>query len=82
MQTPDITAAQVLSIIASLVTLAVSNLWIDSDTGKLVTEIAAIVVPAVWILADAIIRHGRASNAAAIMQMKANLDVDHPKVSA
>jgi hypothetical protein len=59
-KTPDITPAQVLSVLATLVGLLVSNTVIDSKTAKLITDLAAIIVPAAWMLADAHIRNGRA----------------------
>lgn len=70
MLTPDITPAQVLALVTFVVGELVSNLWINSHTGKMVTDIAAIVVPVAWILADAHIRHGRAMTALAIVESK------------
>lgn len=70
MTTPDITPAQIVSAIGAIVGLLVSNLLIDDNTAKLITNIAAIVVPICFIFADAIIRHARAYNAAQIAQTK------------
>lgn len=70
MQAPDITPAQVLSLITFILTLLVSNLWINSGTAKLVTDMAAIIVPAAWMVADSIIRHGRAHAHAVIEAAK------------
>jgi len=62
---PDITPAQIIAGIGTVVGLLVSNLLIDAGTAKLITDLAAIVVPAVFLVADAIIRHGRSQIAAA-----------------
>lgn len=59
-KTPDITPAQILGILATLVGLLVSNKVVDGKTAKLITDLAAIIVPAAWMLADAHIRNGRA----------------------
>ena len=58
--TPDITPTQIISVIASIVTQIVALGWVDNDTGQLILQLAGIVVPAIWMIADAIIRHGRA----------------------
>jgi hypothetical protein len=57
--TPDITPAQILAAVAAVCGLLVANGVIDNRTEKLITGIAAIVLPLAWVIADAIIRHGR-----------------------
>lgn len=59
LKTPDLTAAQLVAAISSIAGLFVSTQYIDGRTEQLVTGVAAIVVPIVWVLADAVIRHGR-----------------------
>lgn len=59
-KTPDITPAQILGVIAAIVGLLVSNQTINSSTAKLITDLAAILVPVAVIFADAHIRNGRA----------------------
>ncbi len=59
-KTPDITPAQILGVIATVIGLLLSNKTVDGHTAKLITDLAAIIVPAAWMIADAIIRHGRA----------------------
>lgn len=65
MQTPNITQAQVLASLTTIVGLLVTQGAVTNGTGKLIGGIAAVVIPFVWIIADAIIRHGRAKVAAA-----------------
>lgn len=65
MQTPNITQAQVLASLTTVVGLLVTQGAVTNGTGKLIGGIAAVVIPFVWIIADAIIRHGRAKIAAA-----------------
>lgn len=60
MKTPDITLAQILSAIGAIATQAVALSVLDKGTAQLVTQIAGIIVPAVWTLADTIIRGNRA----------------------
>lgn len=56
---PNITPAQIVGMIAAVVTQLVGIGLIDSMTEKKIVGIAGIVVPALLFLADAIIRHGR-----------------------
>ncbi len=58
--TPDFSPVQIASAITAIVGLFVSQGLIDNDRAQLITGLAAIVVPMIWMLADAIIRHGRA----------------------
>lgn len=73
--TPDVTPAQILSVVTFVVTLAVGNLWIDSHTGKLITDLAAVIVPAAWMVADAIIRHGRATGPGTVLAGRVDVPV-------
>lgn len=56
---PDITAAQILAGITTVVGLFVSQGVITNGQEKLITGIAAVVLPLVLVAADAVIRHGR-----------------------
>lgn len=58
--TPDVTPAQVIAAITAVVGLFVSQGYVDGHLAQLITGVAAIVLPLVWVVADAIIRHGRA----------------------
>jgi hypothetical protein len=58
--TPDITWAQVLAAVTAVVGLFVTQNYIDQRLAQLITGIASIVGPLVWVAADAVIRHGRA----------------------
>lgn len=57
--TPDITPAQVLAAVSAIVGLFVTQRYIDERLAQLITGIASIVLPLVWVAADALIRHGR-----------------------
>lgn len=65
MKTPDLTPAQLVSTILGILGLFVSQGLIDNGTEKIIAGIASVVVPMVWQIADAIIRHGRSNVAAA-----------------
>lgn len=65
MATPSITPAQIVSTILAVVGLLVTQGAITNGTGKLVGGLASILIPAVWQIADAVIRHGRAKIVAA-----------------
>lgn len=60
-KTPDITLAQILAALAFVGGQAVTMGLIDSATEKFVLGIGITVVTAAWAVADAIIRHGRAT---------------------
>ncbi len=64
-QTPDITAAQILSVVSVVVAQVVAFGFLDAGTAQTIIAVAGVVVPAVWTLADAYIRHGRATGSAA-----------------
>lgn len=61
LNTPDLTPAQVLSALAVIGTEAVDAAWISGQTEQILVGVAGIVVPLGFMLADAIIRHGRAT---------------------
>lgn len=65
MKTPDLTPAQLVAAVTTVVGLLVSQGLVDNGTEKLIGGIASTLIPLVWIVADAIIRHGRANVAAA-----------------
>lgn len=60
LSTPDVTKAQVLAAITAIVGLCVSQGFVDNNLAQLITGVAAIVLPLIWVVADAVIRHGRA----------------------
>lgn len=57
---PDITPVQIVATLTSVVGLLVSQGIIDNNTEKLIVGLASILLPTIWVLADSIIRHGRA----------------------
>ena len=59
MSTPSITPAQIVAAAGAIVGLLVADGLVTNHTGKLITGLAAILVPFAILLADAIIRHGR-----------------------
>lgn len=65
LKTPDITPAQIVSVIGMLVGLFVSQGLIDNNLAQLVTGVASIVIPFAWMVADAVIRNGRSRALAA-----------------
>ena len=62
---PKITAAQLIAAVTWVVTQAVAFGWLDSGTAQLVVSITGAVLPMILMIADAILRHGRAPIAAA-----------------
>lgn len=60
LKTPDITPAQLLAMVATIVGLLVSQGVIDNNRAQVITSIASIAIPIILVIADAIIRHGRA----------------------
>lgn len=75
LSTPDITPAQIVAVLVALVGQLVARGLIGNDTGAVVAQIAALAVPLVWMIADAVIRHGRAKVAAAQVQADATVKV-------
>lgn len=59
MKSPDITPAQIIAVVTSLVGLFVSQGLIDNNLSQLIVGTASILVPFGWLVADAVIRHGR-----------------------
>lgn len=65
MNLPNITQAQILALITFVAGQAVAYGLLDTAKEQLVVSIGSIVVAAVWKIADAVIRNGRAQIAAA-----------------
>jgi hypothetical protein len=59
--TPNITPAQVTAFVAWDVAQAVSFGWVSGTQSQLLISIGSTVVSAIIVVADAIIRHGRAT---------------------
>jgi hypothetical protein len=56
---PDLTLAQILAGLTTVIGLFASQGLITNQQEKLITGIAAVVLPIVLVAADAVIRHGR-----------------------
>lgn len=56
---PDITPAQIVAVVGAIVTQLVTNQFVSGHTARLITGLAGILVPVAWMIADAVIRHGR-----------------------
>lgn len=65
MKTPDITLAQILAAISAIASQAVALSVLSPGTEQYIVQIAGIVIPTIWTLVDAVIRHGRSNVAAA-----------------
>lgn len=61
LSTPDITPAQVVAVVGSVGAELLDAALISGRLEQLLVGVAGIVVPFAWLLADAIIRHGRAT---------------------
>lgn len=73
MSTPNITQAQVLALVAALLTAGVVLFKLhisDVDQAKYLAAITGVIVT-VWPIADAIIRHGRSQTVAAAHNLAA-----------
>lgn len=57
---PTITPAQIIAVLGAVLGLLVSLTVIDDELSKAIAAAAAVIVPVVFTLADAIIRQGRA----------------------
>jgi hypothetical protein len=68
-KTPDTTTAQIVSIIGAVVGLAVAFALVDDKTGQAVIGAASVIVPSAYLLADSIIRNGRARSMQAPTQI-------------
>lgn len=66
LKTPDITPAQIVSVIGAVCAQLVAGLVITARVDQLIVGIAGIVVPVIVLLADAVIRHGRATGTNAV----------------
>lgn len=64
LKTPDITPAQVLALVTFIAGQLVAYGVLSSTTSQLVVSIGATAIAAVWKIADAVIRHGRATGGA------------------
>lgn len=58
-KTPDLTPAQLVASLAAVLVQFVNFGLLSGRVEHLVVGVAGIVVPFAWILADALIRHGR-----------------------
>lgn len=58
-KTPDITPAQVVAVLGSIVGQLVAFGLLTTERSQMIVGLASIVVPFGWLVADAIIRHGR-----------------------
>ena len=65
MKTPDLTQAQLLAALTWVASQAVANAWIDPGTGKTIVQIGGVVIAAVWILGDTLLRQARNKRLAA-----------------
>lgn len=62
--TPDITAAQIISLLTGAIGLAVAFALVDQAVAQKLIAAFAIIVPATVTLADGLIRHGRSRSMA------------------
>jgi hypothetical protein len=62
--TPDVTLAQLASLLTFIVSQAVAWGWIHDAQGQRAVAIGGILLPIAWHFADSIIRHGRATGSA------------------
>lgn len=60
---PSITLAQISAALVWLVGQLVAMGLLDEDTSRLVLQVATTVLTASWVIADAVIRQGRAKAA-------------------
>jgi hypothetical protein len=65
MKTPNTTQNQVLALVTAIIAQCVAFGIIDNTKAQGFISIAGIAIPLVWIIADSIIRNGRAKVAAA-----------------
>lgn len=65
LKTPDITQAQILSALTWFAGQAVAIGLVDNDTAQWVLQLTTTALTAGWVLADSVIRHGRAKAVAA-----------------
>lgn len=67
METPDVTKAQIIAVVTGLLGFGVSVGLIDEGTQATILSAFSFVLPAVLVLADAMIRKARAENLSAIV---------------
>ena len=65
LKTPDITLAQLTAAVSWVVVQLLAMGVIDDNTAQLVVQVASTALSAVWFIADAFIRNGRAKAVAA-----------------
>lgn len=70
MKTPDTTPNQIVALIGAVVGLLVAYGLVDNDHAQSLTAAASIIVPTGLLLADSIIRHGRAKIVAPAPQIQ------------
>jgi hypothetical protein len=72
LRAPDITLAQITAAVAWIVGQAVSMGALDANSSKVILSVATTIITAAWVIADSVIRHGRATGpvAAAIASDK------------
>lgn len=73
--TPTFSPSQFLALLTMIVTELVNDAVIDGHTAQIITGIAGIVVPAIWMLADAWIHHSHAQ--VKVAQLKASSGTPH-----
>jgi|KBSMisStandDraft_5_1062788.scaffolds.fasta_scaffold22502_6 hypothetical protein len=56
---PDITAAQVISVLTWIITQAVSVGWVNNDQAQHWLQVGSSVIAAAWIIGDALLRGSR-----------------------
>lgn len=66
LKTPDVTLAQILAGVAFVVGQLVAMGVVDNDQSQLFLQVATTGITAAWVIADAVIRQGRAKAAAAV----------------
>lgn len=60
LKTPDVTQAQLLAAFSWIVAQAVTMGFVDNNQSALILQVGTTALSAIWVVADAIIRNGRA----------------------
>lgn len=60
LETPNTTVAQIVSLVGAVVGLLVAFAILDEAASQAIVAAASVIVPSVYMLADSIIRNGRA----------------------
>lgn len=63
----ELTPTQLVAVALAMVGVLLDATIIDGETAKLLTGISSIVIPAVWILANAIIHYAHKKAAGAVL---------------